>query len=313
MNTNPSGAAFFDVVIVGGGPSGLSAALVLGRSRRRVLLVHDGPTRNARAEAAHTVFTRDGTPPAELLRIGREQLVPYGVVLRDERVVGVEQTAAGFAVVFDRSPSVEARKLLLATGVRDVLPDVPGFSELWGTGVFHCPYCHGWEVAGRPLCIYGRGEVAHHLSRLLLGWSDDLVLFTDGPAELSDERRARIAGHGIVIREERVERLAGSNGRLEAVVLEGGEVVPRAGMFFMPAQEPRSDLSSRLGCPFTTDGRVEADAFGRTPVPGVYVAGDMAPGMQQVLAAAASGAMAGATLNNDLLSEDFEGAILEKT
>lgn len=296
----------FDAIVVGGGPAGLSAALALGRSRRRVLLAHDGPTRNAPAHAAYNVFSRDGTPPADLLRIGREQLAPYSVTLRDERVADVERTADGFVIVFEGGERVEARKILLATGVRDVLPDVPGFRELWGTGVFHCPYCHGWEVAGGPLALYGKGESALQLSQMILGWSRDLVLFTDGPADLTAEQRAKITRHGIVVREERVERLAGSHGRLEAVVLEGGEAVPRAGLFFSPTQELRSDLASRLGCPLTEDGHVEADEYGRTGVPGVYVAGDTAPGPQQVGAAAASGTTAGAYLNNDLLEEEFE-------
>lgn len=307
METNTPDSPRFDAVVVGGGPAGLSAALVLGRSRRRVLIAHEGPTRNAPAEAAHNVFTRDGTPPAELLRIGREQLAPYNVVFREERVVDAERAGNGFIVRFAGGDRIEARKLLLALGVRDVLPDVPGFRELWGAGVFHCPYCHGWEVAGRPLAIYGRGETAIHFSRLLLGWSRDLVLFADGPSGLTTDQRAQIERHGIAIREERVERLAGSNGHLEAVVLEGGEAVPRAGLFVGPKQELGSDLPHRLGCALTADGRLEADALGRTSVPGVYVAGDMAPGGQQVIVAAAGGTMAGACLNNDLLAEAFEG------
>lgn len=303
MNTIP---ARFDALIVGGGPAGLSAALALGRARRRVLVAHDGPTRNAPAEAAHNVFTRDGTPPAELLRIGRDQLAPYDVTFRDERASSAGRTADGFAIAFAGGERVEARGIVLATGVRDMLPDVPGFRALWGSGVFHCPYCHGWEVADRPLGIYGRGETALHLAQLILGWSRDLVLFTDGPSELSEEDRARIERNGIVVREERVERLVGHDGRLEGLMLEGDEIVPRAGLFLRPEQELRSDLPHQLGCPLTADGRVQADAFGRTEVPKVYVAGDAGPNPQSVIMAAASGTMAGAFLNHDLLAEEFD-------
>ena len=295
----------FDAIVVGGGPAGLSAALTLGRSRRRVLVAADGPTRNAPAEAAHNVFTRDGTPPAELVRIGVEQLAPYDVTVRPERAVDAEATDGGVAVTFAGGDRVEARGVVLATGVRDVLPDVPGLAELWGTGVFHCPYCHGWEVGGRPLAAYARGEDALHLVPLLRGWTDDLVLFTDGPSGLSDDDRQRIERNGVAVREERVARLDGADGRLEAVVLDGGLEVPRAGLFLRPGQELRSDLPHRLGCPLTADGRVAADAVGRTAVPGVFVAGDAGPAMQSVATAAASGTTAGAMLNHDLLAADF--------
>lgn len=295
----------FDVLVIGGGPAGLSAALALGRSRRRVLVAADGPTRNAPATAAHNVFTRDGTPPADLVRIGIEQLAPYDVTVRREWAVDAVRTERGVAVTFAGGDRVEARGLVLATGVRDVLPAVPGMAERWGRSVFHCPYCHGWEVAGQPLALYAQGERAQHLCRLLRGWTDDLVLFTDGPSGLSDDERARIERNGIAVREERVARLDGAGTDLEAVVLANGEVVSRRGLFVAPPQEQRSDLAHRLGCPLTADGRVEAGMAGRTPVPGVFVAGDAAPGMQSVVAAMASGTMAGAVLNFDLLEQDF--------
>lgn len=302
----------FDAIVIGGGPAGLSAALVLGRSRRRVLVMHDGPTRNAPSVAAHSVFTRDGTSPAELLRIGREQLVPYGIRVRDERVSDVERTAGGFIIRLEGGDRLEARKIVLATGVRDILPSVPGLGELWGTGVFHCPYCHGWEVAGRPLAVYGRGQVGFDLVQLLLGWSRDLMLFTDGPDDLTAEQRAQLERNGVGVREEKVARFIGSGGHLQAVSLEGGEDIPRKGLFLKPAQELRSELPHRLGCELTSDGRVDADASGRTSVPGVYVAGDAAPGPQQVITAASGGLAAAMSLNHDLLVEDFvEGVAVD--
>lgn len=306
MYQRETSADRFDAVIIGGGPAGLSAALLLGRARRRVLIAHAGPTRNAPADAAHSVFTRDGTSPAELLRIGREQLITYGVVFRDERVTDAKRTSEGFVVAFGNGPDVKARKLTLATGVRDLLPETPGFQELWGCGVYHCPYCHGWEVADRPLALYARGESGIELTKLLLGWSRDLVLFTDGPAGLTGEQRAHLARRGVVVREERVARLIGSENKLEALVLEDGEAIYGRGLFFRPAQEQRSDLAHRLGCPLTAEGRVQANEFGQTPVPGVYVAGDTGPTMQQVISAAASGAAAAIHLNHELLAEEFE-------
>ncbi len=165
MELSATSPTSFDAIVIGGGPAGLSAALALGRSRRRVLVAADGPTRNAPADAAHNVFTRDGAAPADLVQIGREQLTPYDVTVREEWATDAECTEDGFRVTFASGDVLSARGIVLATGVRDVLPDLPGFSKLWGTGVFHCPYCHGWEVAGRPLALYGKGETALHLPR----------------------------------------------------------------------------------------------------------------------------------------------------
>jgi thioredoxin reductase len=293
----------FDAIVAGGGPAGLSAALALGRARRRILLASCGPPRNAPASAAHNVFTRDGTSPAELIRIGREQLRRYDVVFRDECATDVERLESGFLLRFE-SGDVRTRGIVLATGVRDVLPDIPGFQELWGTGVLHCPYCHGWEVATLALAIYARGEDALHLSTLVRGWSSDVILFSDGDAGLSESDLEAIRASGIVVRQEPVLRLNGS-GALQSVVLRSGEVIPRNALFIKPKQELRSDLPLKLGCAITAQGRVEADALGRTSVPRVFVAGDIAPGHQSVPTAAATGAMAGAGLNMDLLSEEF--------
>jgi thioredoxin reductase len=296
----------FDAVVIGGGAAGLSAALALGRAMRRVLLSSCGAPRNAPAHAAHNVFTRDGTPPLELVRIGIEQLRPYNVTIRDECVSDIVAEGDGFIVTLS-DVSARARGVVLATGVRDVLPEVPGFRELWGNGVFHCPYCHGWEVAGLPLGIYGKGEAALHFATLLRAWSSDIVLFTDGSSELTCEDEEMIRANGIVIRHERVSRLVGGNG-LEFVELAAGEMVARAGLFMRPAQEQRSDIAVKLGCAVNAQERVEADALGRTNVPFVFVAGDMGPGMQSVIAAAATGAGAGAGLNHDLLSADLRAA-----
>lgn len=199
---------------------------------------------------------------------------------------------------------VRTRGIVLVTGVRDLLPEIPGFTELWGSGVFHCPYCHGWELEGRPLAIYAHGEAALHLTKLICGWTNDLILFTDGKMDLSEADIDGIRRKGIIVREDAVAKLAGSVG-LEAVVMKNGEVIPRAGLFISPKQELRSDLYHRLGCALSAHGRIEADALGRTSVPRVFVAGDAGPGQQSVVSAAATGMLAGAGLNHELLAEDF--------
>lgn len=293
-----------DVLVVGGGPAGLSAALTLGRVRRRVLVASDGPPRNATSPAAHNIFTRDGIAPAELLEIGREQLEPYDVHFRDERVVDAHRGEDGrFEATFAGGATVTARRIVLAVGVRDILPDVPGLAEAWGAGVFHCPYCHGWEVSGRPLGVMGAGDQGLHLVRLVRGLSDDVVWFTGG-AELGEGVAEALADNGVRIRREPVASVQATGGGLRSVTLEGGEVLDRAGLFVVAPQELASDLGERLGCPTTESGRIQADPTGRTPVEGVFVAGDAAPGMQSIPFALMGGSMAGAMINHDLIGEE---------
>lgn len=295
-----------DVLVVGGGPAGLSAALTLGRVRRRVVVAADGEARNATSSAAHNVFTRDGTSPAELLRIGRDQLKPYDVELRMERVVDARLEGPGrFQASFAGGASVSARRIVLATGVRDILPNIPGLAEAWGRGVFHCPYCHGWEVSGRPLAVLGDGDRGLHLVQLIRGLSDDVVWFTQAGNEMEPGTVASLERRGIRVREEALASVQAAPDGLRSVTLEGGDVVERAGLFVVADQEPASDLAQRLGCPITAIGRVEADAVGRTPVEGVFVAGDVAPGMQSISSAAMGGSMVGAMINHDLIQEEL--------
>lgn len=298
----------YDAVVVGGGTAGLAAALQLGRACRRVLVAHDGPPRNAPAPYAYGVFTRDGTPPSTLLEIARAQLAPYDVTLRAARVTDARRDAEGFVLAFASGESVHARKLLLATGVEDVLPDKPGFRERWGRSVFPCPYCHGWEFRDRPIALYGRGDDANALVGLLAGWSRNLVLLTDGPCLLTSAERARLDRLGVRLHEEPVVRLEGDGEHLAAAVLASGTAVPCEALFLKPAQRVHADLALRLGAGLTESGCVDATEDGRTSVPGLFVAGDLAPGPQQVAVAAASGVLAAIALNEELLKEAFETA-----
>jgi thioredoxin reductase len=294
-----------DVVVVGGGAAGLSAALVLGRSRRRTLVVDDGLPRNAPSPAAHSVFTRDGTPPAELRRIARDQLLPYDTVeLRHGNVVSVSRDDVGFAILLGDGTEVGARRVLLALGVRDVLPEIEGFGALWGRGVLHCPYCHGWEVRDEPLALYADGPVAMEMAPLLLQWSRDLLLCTGGRGGLAESERETLIGAGVRIVDAPVQRLEG-DGRLERVVFADGSVEPRRALFVRPAQALASDVPVQLGCELTEAGLILAGADRQTSIPGVYAAGDAASPMQQILVAAAAGAEAAMMINRDLVRADF--------
>lgn len=297
----------YDCVIVGGGAAGLSAALVLGRARRRVLVCDRGNPRNAPAHASHGFFTRDGTSPFELLEIGREQLRPYGTVeLRPVGVRDINRSGDGFEVFFDGGAPMWSRKILLAFGVVDVFPEVENFGDFWGKSVFHCPYCHGFEVRDRPLAVVGNGEAGVGMAALLKNWSTDLVLCTDGRAELSEAQRRVLEKHKVPVREGRIVRLEGREGQLEDIVFETGVRLARRGMLIRPRQRLRSDLAERLGCELTDAGLIRIMDFNETTVKGVYAAGDVTSPMQSIAAAVAQGSAAGgAGINHALSREDF--------
>jgi thioredoxin reductase len=298
----------YDIVIVGGGPAGLSAALMLGRCRRSVLVCDTGRGRNRRSKAIHGYLTRDGISPQEFLGIAREQLRQYTTVeLRDTEVLDAECRDGHFTVTLQGGGEVTSRKLLLATGVIDNLPDVGGIRDFYGTSVFHCPYCDGWELRDQPLAVYGRGERGVGLSLEMTAWSRDLVLFTDGDSEIDKKGLARLERHGIALREERVERLDGKDGVLEHVVLAGGEAVPRHALFFTLGQEQRSPLAIRLGCTVDDKGMVSTGKYESTHLRGLFVAGDASRAVQWVVVAAAEGAEAAFAINTDLIKEDLAG------
>ncbi|WP_237170676.1 NAD(P)/FAD-dependent oxidoreductase [Paludisphaera borealis] len=299
----------FDVVVVGGGPAGLSAALVLGRACLEVLVCDSGKGRNAPAAGVHGFLTQDGTPPAELRRIGREQLRPYEVAFREEAVVDARKAGGGFEVTLAEGDVVACRKLILATGLVDALPEIPGLRELWGVGVIHCPYCHGWEHRGQPWAVLAPPEEAVELTTLLLGWTHQLTLLTDGPSALVPEDKAWLEERAVEVVEGRVERLEGDGGRLRAIQLDGGRRLEREVLFVRTRLRQPSNLAERLGGEVVADGpkagMVRTDPFGATSVEGLYVVGDASDaGMPSVASAVAEGSVAAAIASKAIFTED---------
>ncbi len=294
-----------DVIIVGAGPAGLSAALVLGRACRRVLVFdHDRP-RNRFARAIHGFLTRDGVAPEEFRRLAREELGRYDTVRLESALVieAGRQGDGAFSVTLDGGRQYSSRRLLLATGVVDNVPKVPGLAELYGTSVFHCPYCDGWELRGQPLAVYGCNKRGYGLSLQLTGWTSDVVLCSDGSCELDAADRAMLARNHIAVREERIARLEGRDGRLERIVFTTGRPLERRALFFTTGQTQSSDLARSLGCEFNEKGTVRTGAYESTTVPGLYVAGDASRAVQWVVVAAAEGAEAAYAINQDFIRE----------
>jgi thioredoxin reductase len=300
----------FDVIIVGGSNAGLSAALVLGRARRQVLLLDHGQPRNAPSPEVHSFLSRDGTPPAALRQIAREQLRPYTTVsLQSDTALSARRDADGFSVTTKSGGTYRARALLLATGVRDELPPLPGMAERWGRLVLHCPYCHGWEVRERPLAVMANAPWATQYVLTIRGWSDDVTLLTNGPAALADEERQRLARHKVALDERPLAALAdGSEGQLRVQFVDGG-AADYAALFYRSRQHQASDLARQLGCtlnaPMPEVELIQVDAMGQTTVPGVYAAGDAANMTQQAIIAASEGLIAAGAINRALLAEDF--------
>jgi thioredoxin reductase len=292
----------YDVVIVGGGPAGLSAALALGRACRRVLLCDSGARRNAAATHVHNFVTRDGTPPDEFRGVARAQLEQYSNVELDERrVLTVEGSKGAFRVALD-GREVEARRVLLCTGMIDELLPLDGFAELWGHAIAQCPYCHGWELRERPWGYLAHDPALLHFAVMLRGWSREVTVFTDGAFELGPEQREWLAAQGIRVATGKLVRLRRREHALEAVEL-ADEVVPCELLFAHPPQR-QVELVRALGLELDADGYVRVDALTReTSMPGVYAAGDLSTRMQGAIFSAALGTQAAAMLNHELVGE----------
>jgi thioredoxin reductase len=319
----------FDVLIIGGGPAGLSAALVLGRCRRSVLVIDAGHPRNYASRAAHNYLTRDGIPPMELIRMAREEVASYGVQLCQGVATSATCLDPGYRIELRSGESFTGRKLLLATGVTDMLPEIPNLEAFYGLGVHHCPYCDGYEYADQPLATVGAPKKALGTAMNLKTWSPKVTACSNGQA-FNQRQRDRARELGITLRPERITRLETITGgtpdaptygdprqdfsvehtghrepqRLARIVFESGEPLPVNALFFNTTQVQRSDLPFTIGCGKNEQGGIQRDPRQRTTVKDVYIAGDASRDVQFVIVAAAQGAKAGVAINGDFQKEE---------
>ena len=303
MNTD------WECLVVGGGAAGLSAALVLGRARRRTLVVDAGRQSNLAAKGIGGLLGHDGRPAAELYELGRKELQQYpSVEVRTGEVRTVQRHDGGFDIELADGSRERVKLVLLAMGMEYRPPALAGLDELWGGSAFHCPFCHGWEVRDQPLAVLAQGERAMHMARMLRGWSDDVIVLTNGTEELTEETRDCLRAGEVPVDERPIERLASVDGELEAIVFADGSSLARRGLLVAATLHQRTDLAAQLGVNFVEPGpvsmeAVEVDALYQTSAPGVFAAGDVCTQMPQVAAAVAAGSAAAASVVRSLMEE----------
>jgi thioredoxin reductase len=295
----------YDVAIVGGGAAGLSAALVLGRARRRIVVVDAGEPRNAPAAHMQGFLSRDGMPPAELLAAGRAEVRGYGVDLVEDRVLGIEP---GFILRLEGGRALEARRILVTTGATDEVPDIPGLRERWARDVLHCPYCHGWEVRDEPIGVLGTIPGSAEFAQIVRQWSEDVVYFSHA-TPLTPSDRVGMEARGIRVVDGEIARLVVEHDRLTGVELTDGRVLARSTVFVRPGIVPHADgLLAGLGCALDGDGFPVVDTMGGTSAAGVWAAGNAADPRAQVITAAGAGSAAAIAINADLVRDDIDRA-----
>lgn len=298
----------YDCAIIGGGPAGLSAALVLGRSKRNTLLFDDDHGRNLVTRESHGFLTRDGIQPMELKKMGREDIEKYDCVqLKKKRVASIIRiTETHYQLETTEGEIFHSTKIILATGVMEQLPNIPDIEKYYGTSLFSCPYCDGWEIQDQPLAIIA-DKMVFDLAKKVYNWSKDLVVFTNGIGRLEEDEKAKLQGKGIKIYEDIIDGLEGENGQLRSVRLEDGTLIDRVGGFVTPLWSHATPFAKDLGCKLSEHGGILTDDYGRTNVWNVYAAGDaslIVP--SQLVIAAGEGSAAAIGVNGDLVNEYFE-------
>lgn len=296
----------FDVIIIGGSYAGLSAALALGRALRHVLIIDSGSPCNQQTPHSHNFITQDGEKPIDISAKAKADVLKYETVIFFNGLAesGIK-TENGFEITTQSGETFTAKKLIFATGVKDLLPQIPGFAACWGISVIHCPYCHGYEVKSEKTGILADGPFAFHYAQLIRNWTNDLTIFTNGTSSLDQAQIEKITQHGIGINEKEIDRLEHVNGQLKEIVFKDTSTVPIKAIYSRPPFEQNCTIPELLGCELTEQGLLKVDQFQRTNVPGIFACGDNASPLRAVANAVGSGNLVGAVVNNGMLEEDF--------
>ncbi|ACU60901.1 NAD(P)/FAD-dependent oxidoreductase [Chitinophaga pinensis] len=296
----------FDVIIIGGSYAGLAAAMSLGRALRRVLIIDSGKPCNRQTPHSHNFLTRDGSTPAEIAAIGKEQVLKYDTVQFYTGLAtrGVK-TETGFEIGTDKGDTFSGTKLIFATGITDEQPAIPGFAECWGISVIHCPYCHGYEVKQEKTGILANGDMAFDFGKLISNWTDELTIFTNGASTLTPEQMEKLAQHNIAVVEKVITKVEHDKGYVRQLVFEDGRTFALRALYARVNFTQHCDISVQLGCELTEQGYLRVDAMQKTTVPHVYACGDNSSMMRSVANAVSTGTLTGAITNKDLIDESF--------
>lgn len=295
-----------DVIIIGGSYAGLSAAMALGRALRNVLIIDSGLPCNRQTPHSHNFITQDGERPGDIANRAREQVLRYDTVrFQHDLALHVQPTENGFEVHTQSGDRFTGSKLIFATGVKDILPDIRGFSECWGISVVHCPYCHGYEIKHERTGILANGDGAFHYARLIRNWTDDLTVFTNGESTLTQEQAERIAHHNIPVVEKEIAHLVHDNGYVQEIIFKDGSSFPLSAIYSGPTTEQHCPIPEMLGCELTEQGLIKVDMLQKTTVENVFACGDSVSPLRSVAYAVATGNMAGAAANNQMVEEAF--------
>jgi len=297
----------FEVIIIGGSYAGLSAGMALGRSLRNVLIIDSGKPCNRQTPHSHNFLTHDGKSPQEISTIARKQVEKYETVkFQDGIVVNIVKNSEGFEVEAETGESFKAKKLILATGIKDVNPNIKGFDECWGISVLHCPYCHGFEVKHEVTGVLANGEIAYEFSKLLTNWTKNLTLFSNGKSELTEEQTQKFNEKNIKVNEDEIAEIKHENGYIQKLIFKNGKEVSLKALYAKIHLEQNLDVEKMLGCELTTEhGLIKIDAMHKTNIPGVFACGDNATMMRSVANAVAQGNFTGAVVNKELVEEEF--------
>lgn len=296
----------FEVIIIGGSYAGLSSALALGRSLRKVLIIDNGKPCNRQTPNSHNFLTNDGKTPREISTEAKQQVEKYTTVSFYEGLaVDGAKTENGFEITTRSNQTFKAKKVVFATGIKDVMPGISGFSECWGISIIHCPYCHGYEVRNQKTGIFGNGDYAFDFSKMVNNLTKDLTIFTNGKSTLTEDQSKKLNNKGIKIIETEIDRFEHENGYLKNVVFKNGTKHSMKAMYSKVPFAQHSDIASKLGCEMTEEGYITVDDFQKTSVQGIFACGDNTTPMRSVATAVFTGNVSGAVANKELVEENF--------